>query len=112
MDPNLQTAATVSSLGLDKQSASGMNNGSGSPTASDSKGHKKVGPIIAALVITLVLIIAALYIFASSLNQQAVPTDDVTAAASVQPITNNSTDVQSLQNDLDNSTTGLDNQNF
>lgn len=90
-------------------------------------GDKKVGPIIATLVIVLILIIAALYLFASRINQPAIPDDnDVTAgdldgtvstttiapAATVQPVTSTSTDVKSLQSDLDDSTKGLDNQNF
>ena len=81
--------------------------------------HKKVGPIISTLVIVLVLIIAALYIFASRLNQQTLPadaTDDLsvnaTTTAVVQPITNKSTDVKSIQSDLDDSTKGLDQQDF
>jgi len=34
---------------------------------------KHVGPIVATFIIVLVLIIAALYLFASSMNQQSVP---------------------------------------
>lgn len=84
-------------------------------------GHRKVGPIVATLIIVLVLIIAALYLFASRLNQQAAPADttatsevDLTATAtqSVQPITNTANDPQSLQNDLNKATNGLDSQNF
>jgi hypothetical protein len=82
-------------------------------------GHKKVGPIIATLVIVLILIVAALYLFASRINQQAIP-DDTTSSAnsvpapiqSVAPVTGNSTDPASLQSDLDASTQGLDSQNF
>ena len=95
---------------------------------SDHNGDKKVGPIIATLVIVLILIIAALYLFASKINQPAIPDDNAVSAgnldgtatanndsqapAAVQPTTGTSTDIQSLQNDLDNSTNGLDNQNF
>lgn len=89
-------------------------------------GHKKVGPIIATLVIVIILIIAALYVFASHVNQQAIPTDNSTAqtdnanntapapssTSTVQAVTNTSTDVQSLQNDLNASTQGVDSQNF
>ena len=81
--------------------------------------HKKVGPIISTLVIVLVLIIAALYIFASRLNEQTLPSDatndiseDSTTTAVVQPITSKATDVKSLQSDLDDSTKGLDQQSF
>ena len=91
-------------------------------------GEKKVGPIIATLVIVLILIIAALYLFASRIDQPAIPDDNAVSAgnldgaaivnndsqapAAVQPTTGTSTDIQSLQNDLNNSTNGLDGQNF
>lgn len=128
MQPDNQPAGPVQPIINDQPS-------SGQPpvmpkmdTGMNGNGHKKVGPIIATLVIVLVLIIAALYIFAARLNQQAIPTDmtsadtsgdssgatsqAATAPSSVQPVTGTSTDVNSLQNDLDNSTAGLDNQNF
>jgi len=95
---------------------------------SAKNGDKKVGPIIATLVIVLILIIAALYLFASRINQPAIPDDNTVSAgnldgtaivnndsqapAAVQPTTSTSTDIRSLQNDLNNSTNGLDNQNF
>ena len=120
MDQNLQTAAEVSSLGLDKQPASSP---TGTPTGTPASGEKKVGPIIAILVIVLVLIIITLYLFASRINQPAIPDDttptsdaavptDLSATVQVQPITGTATDVSSLQNDLNNSTKGLDGQNF
>src|ERR1700744_1979633 len=97
-------------------SQSGMN---------ESPENKKVGPIIATLLIVLILIIAALYLFAARINQPAIPTDDSgtseygdvsgaqsPAAQSVPAVTGTSTDLQSMQSDLDNSTAGLDNQNF
>ena len=88
--------------------------------------HKKVGPIIAILIIVLVLIIGALYLFASRINEeqpvneQTVATDSTQPASNssaesqqtVKPITNNADDISSLQNDLNDSTKGLDNQNF
>src|SRR5690242_16756626 len=81
-----------------------------------ANGQKKVGPIIATLVIVLILIIAALYLFASRINQPSLPsdtsTDSASASQSVQPVTGTSDDPHSLQNDLNNSTTGLDKQNF
>jgi cytoskeletal protein RodZ len=83
-----------------------------------SSPHKKVGPIVAILVIVLILIIGALYIFASRVSQPTVPTDNVTAAkqtpsdGAVQPATGGSDDVTSLSKDLNTSTTGLDKQNF
>ena len=94
------------------------------PTAHISSGDKKVGPIIATLVIVLILIIAALYLFAARINQPAIPTDDSTATSdeapadssaaeqSVPAVTGTSTDTASLKSDLNASTAGLDNQNF
>ena len=83
---------------------------------------KKVGPIVAILVVVLILVIGALYLFASKMNQApAVPTDTNVAGSNadtsmapqtVQPVTNKSTDVNSLQADLNASTQGLDAQNF
>lgn len=84
---------------------------------------KKVGPIIAILIIVLILIIGALYLFASRINQEQPNVDSsvagsdssqTTAAAqqSVQPVTNKSDDVNAIQADLNASTNGLDNQNF
>jgi cytoskeletal protein RodZ len=86
-------------------------------------GHKKVGPIIAILVVVLILIIGALYLFASRLNQEQTPGDtsdianrtDTSATTEpqvVQPVTNKSDDVNSLEADLNASTAGLDSQNF
>ena len=83
--------------------------------------HKKIGPIIAILIIVLILVIGALYLFASRINQQQAPvntsvanTSAQTSAStqSVQPVTNTSDDVNALQADLNVSTAGLDNQNF
>ena len=86
-------------------------------------GHKKVGPIIATLVIVLVLIIAALYLFASRINKEPVPTDtsaamttndtnNEPAAPTVAPVTGTSDDPASIQADLNASTNNLDQQNF
>lgn len=83
--------------------------------------HKKIGPIVAILVIVLVLVVAALYLFASKINKQTVtppvtsatPTQSTAATIeSVQAVTNTADDVDSLQKDLETSTNGLDNQNF
>ena len=81
------------------------------PNASASE-HKKVGPIISILVIVLILIIGALYLFASKINQQSNPTGANQAQQSVQAITNKSDDINDLQADLNAATQGLDNQNF
>lgn len=89
--------------------------------------HKKVGPIIAILVIVLVLIIGALYLFASRINQQQTPVDNTVADTNtntptapaavvepqtVQPVVNKADDVNALQADLNSATNGLGNQNF
>jgi hypothetical protein len=86
--------------------------------------HKKVGPIIATMVIVLVLIVAALYVFASQVNKQTMPIIDNSMVnnspvssqpaiqSTVQTIQNNADDIQSLQNDLNKSTDGIDSQNF
>lgn len=72
-----------------------------------------MGPIIATLVIVLILIIAALYIFASRVNQPTIPSDQTAGQVRpVQAVTSTSTDVQSLRNDLNSATKGLDSQNF
>ena len=86
------------------------------PTSSNGE-QKKVGPIIATLIIVLILIIAALYMFASRINQQAIPTDDNTLAdqgttTQVQPVTGKSDDINSIQADLNASTKGVDQQSF
>ncbi len=75
-------------------------------------GHKKVGPIIATLVIVLILIIGALYIFASRMNQQTLPADITidTTTRTVKEITNTSDDINSLNNDLNSSAGGLEGQ--
>jgi len=81
-----------------------------------NKEQKNVGPIISTLVIVLILIMATLYIFASHISQQTLPTDALIESTStqtaVQPVTNNSDDTNSIQSDLNASTKGLDNQNF
>ena len=81
---------------------------------------KKVGPIIATLVIVLILIIAALYFFASKITTETIPSDTSTTAVntpaevapSVQAVTNTADDPASLQSDLNASTKGLEQQNF
>ena len=83
-------------------------------TQNTSAQHKNVGPIIATLVIVLILIIGALYIFASRVSQQTLPSDALTPATTTQVkvITNKADDVKSLQNDLDSATDGLNAQSF
>lgn len=97
----------------------------GAPTASplgeaDKNERKQVGPIIVTLVVVLVLIIAGLYIFASQLNREPVPdaesdavaAQNPAAAQSVPEVFSTADDPQSIQNDLDRSTSGLEGQNF
>ncbi len=88
------------------------------PVSPAPQGDKKVGPIIASLIIVLVLIFAALYVFASRITQPIIPddstgdTEQATTSNSVKPVTSTSTDVKSMQADLNASTNGLDNKNF
>ena len=83
---------------------------------------KKVGPIVGILVLVLVAVIIALYMFASRISQEGNPTDStndtsaqVTATQTgpaVQAVTNKADDPQSLQDDLNSATNGLDSQKF
>lgn len=90
------------------------------PTAPEQNGGKKVGPIVATLVIVLVLIFAALYLFAAKVTEHNAndqitdPTVSsmATDTDTVQPVTNTSDDLQSIQSDLNGSTNGVDQQNF
>ena len=89
----------------------------GVPTSAPKK---HVGPIIASLIIVLVLIIAALYVFASRISLQnaansvdnTATTTDQTLTTVIVPVTSTSTDPQSLQDDLNNSTQGIDDLNL
>jgi len=73
--------------------------------------HKKSGPMIAGLAIILIIIIGALYMFAARSQAPVIPTEDATTAE-VQPVTNTSDDVSSLEADLNTSVDGIDSQNF
>ena len=86
-------------------------------TSQKTAESKNIGPIISTLVIVLILIMSALYIFASRISQQTLPADaliDTSSATTttVQPVTNNSDDTSSIQSDLKASTKGLNSQNF
>ena len=87
--------------------------------------EKKVGPIIATLIIVLILIIAALYLFASRIDQPATPMTAPSppeistelrrqpAAAPRGPARHQHLHRRDFPaNDLNASTNGLDNQNF
>ncbi len=86
----------------------GANNIASAPIES----KKKVGPIVVILAVVLILIIGALYLFASSSNKNAVPTDADLVAETVQPVTSTSDDVQDLDADLNASINGIDQQSF
>jgi|GEM_PF-3874119 len=73
--------------------------------------NKKSGAMIAGLVVILIIIIGSLYMFASRSQAPVIPTEE-TANTEVQPVTNTSDDVSSLETDLDTSVSGLDSQNF
>ena len=90
-------------MDINTQNSSGMMNGM-PPSPST---EKKVGPIVGALIIVLILIIAALYFFGSRLNNQ---TPVETSSQSSQEAVNmtatatqasQADDVDSLQADLD-----------
>jgi len=66
--------------------------------------EKKVGPIVATLIIVLVLIIASLYLFASKVKQSSLPTDQVESTGSPE--------LDALQKDLNDSTDNLHKENF
>lgn len=79
------------------------------------QGEKKVGPIVATLIIVLILIIAALYLFASKINQSEAPIENVAvqeqqAVAPAEISSEN--DVSALEAELDSATAGLEEQNF
>jgi cell division protein YceG involved in septum cleavage len=63
------------------------------------KETKNVGPIIGTLIVIIVLIAIALYVFASHVNRQALINSD-TASSTI--IIQSGDDVQSLKNDLNN----------
>ncbi|HEX7724217.1 MAG TPA: hypothetical protein VF438_00555 [Candidatus Paceibacterota bacterium] len=71
--------------------------------------EKKIGPIVATLIIVLVLIIAALYLFASKVKQSAIPTDTLDATTTV---STGHADLDDLRNELNDSTSGLEKENF
>lgn len=92
-----------------------MNNaplGANNPSSMPVESKKKVGPIVVILAVVLILIIGALYLFASSTNKNAVPTDEDIAAETVKPVTNTSDDVQDLNADLNSAIEGIDQQSF
>jgi len=72
--------------------------------------QKKFGPIISTLVIILIVIIAALYLFASKSDKEPIPSaEEETAAGTVETVSGSSTEPSDLQNDLNNAVQGLEN---
>jgi len=74
--------------------------------------EKKVGPIVATLIIVFILIIVALYLFATQINQQTPEVDSSLAAQVTIPASTTVEEINSLENDLNSATSGLDGQNF
>ena len=88
---------------------------------------KKVGPIVAIFAIVVIILAVVIYLAVSGSNKYA-PTQEINTslaqgAATVQSqnlpvdsqakvITSTDDDLQSIQNDLNSSTRGLDSQNF
>lgn len=119
MDPNTQTTPNTGDINNIDVSGQDM-------ASPEGDSHKKVGSTIAILVVVFVLIIAALYIFASQLGTSkdiedvdvnantAINTDTtgITTEESVQPVTNTDDDTKSLEEDLNTAIDGLDEQNF
>ncbi|MEK7213838.1 MAG: hypothetical protein AAB637_01870 [Patescibacteria group bacterium] len=89
-------------MDINTQNSSGMMNG----LPPINHNEKKVGPIVGALIIVLILIIASLYFFGKKLNTTP-PTVEVTPAVTTETPNENvanissSTSIDSLQADLD-----------
>ncbi|HTK33197.1 MAG TPA: hypothetical protein VL335_01470 [Candidatus Paceibacterota bacterium] len=65
------------------------------------KESKNVGPIIGTLVVIIVVITAALYVFASHINRQALLQSDSATSTTITIRTNKAPDdIQTLKNDL------------
>ncbi len=65
------------------------------------KETKNVGPIIGTLIVIIVLMAIALYVFASHINREALINSD-TASSTIIIQTSSKDDVQSLKTDLNN----------
>lgn len=64
------------------------------------KETKNVGPIIGTLVVIIVLIAVALYVFASHINRQALINEEINSTSTT--MVNGGDDIQTLKNDLNN----------
>ncbi|MDD5165664.1 MAG: hypothetical protein PHG25_04005 [Candidatus Pacebacteria bacterium] len=65
------------------------------------KESKNVGPIVGTLVVIIVIVSAALYVFASHINRQATLNSD-TASTTITIRINGNDDIQTLKKDLTN----------
>lgn len=70
--------------------------------------EKKVGPIVGALIIVLILIIAALYFFGQKLNTEVAPQMDQTPATDISANAASADDVDTLQAELDGAFTDVE----
>ncbi len=98
----------------------------------NSEKNRKFGPIIAISIIILVVIIVAIYLFASQIGPSTTTQDSVNTGANIisatpdqntnttvnatpqtiAPVSNTADDVNSLQKDLDSSIQGIDTQSI
>jgi flagellar basal body-associated protein FliL len=88
----------------------GMNNSpisANNPASTPIESKKKVGPIVVVLAIVLILIIGALYLFASNMGS-----NTNSPAETVEPITNTSDEVTDIDADLNSAIEGIDAQTF
>ncbi len=73
--------------------------------------ERKVGPIVASLIIVIIIIIAVLYLFASKINQPA-PVENNLATQPAAVGNAGTDDLSGLEAELNASTDGLNEQNF
>ena len=62
--------------------------------------NKNVGPIVGTLIVVIVLIVAALYVFASHINRQSLIESENTFSTTTIKINSKSDDIKTLQRDL------------
>lgn len=82
------------------------------PVSEPMDAKKKIGPIVVVLAVVLILIIGALYLFASGINKTPTLEQEADVQEIVQPITNTSDEVQTLDADLNAAIEGIDVQTF
>jgi|GEM_PF-3084482 len=87
-------------MDINTQNSSGMMNG----MPPEVRTEKKVGPIVGALIIVLILIIGALYFFGQKLNTDSVPVESTSAQGtqdnSMTASASDAEDIAALQADL------------